>query len=126
MAQIAQVAIVATDQQMAAAPAIDQAHLKIMAYGDRGLEHELLQLFDRQAELLMGRMRPSDPASAATLAHTLKGSAAGIGAGAVVRAADAAEIAATRSPAELGVALDELARAVAEARTQIAALLRLA
>jgi HPt (histidine-containing phosphotransfer) domain-containing protein len=112
------------DPPPAAAPAIDEAHLRSMTYGDKGLEHELLQLFDRQAEILVARMRTSDPAAAATLAHTLKGSAAGIGAGGVMQAAQAAEIAAARSPAELDAALDRLARAVADARTEIAALLR--
>ncbi len=121
---MAQVAVVAADPQPAAAPAIDRAHLKRMTYGDSGLEQELLQLFDRQAEILIARMRTSDPAAAATLAHTLKGSASGIGAGGVAQAAQAAEIAAARSPAELDAALDGLARAVAEARSVIAALLR--
>ena len=51
-------------------------------------------------------MRASDPAAVATLAHTLKGSASGIGAGNVAQAAEAAELAAARSPAELDAALD--------------------
>jgi hypothetical protein len=95
-----------------------------MTYGDKGLEQELLQLFDRQAEILIARMRVSDPAATATLAHTLKGSASGIGAGGVMRAAQAAEVAAARSPAVLDGALESLARAVAEARSAIAVLLR--
>ena len=37
--------------------AIDRQHLSRMTFGDRSLEHEVLQLFDRQAELLIGRMR---------------------------------------------------------------------
>jgi HPt (histidine-containing phosphotransfer) domain-containing protein len=123
---MAQVAVVAADPGPAAAPAIDQTHLKRMTYGDSGLEQELLQLFDRQAEILIARMRMSDPAAVATLAHTLKGSASGIGAGAVAQAAQAAEAAAACSPAELGTALDELTRVVGEARTLIAALLRAA
>ncbi len=79
-------------------PAIDRAHLKQMTFGDRSLERELLQLFDRQAEQLMARMRASDAAVLAALAHTLKGSALGIGANEVARAAGAAEGAAARFP----------------------------
>jgi len=106
-----------------AAPAIDCVHLKQMTFGDRGLERELLQLFDRQAELLLARMRASEPAVLATLAHTLKGSAAGVGASAVARAAGAAEQAAAGSSVECAAALDDLAAAIDAARAEIAALL---
>jgi HPt (histidine-containing phosphotransfer) domain-containing protein len=121
---MAQVAILTADPAPAAATAIDQGHLKRMTFGDPSLEHELLQLFDRQAEILIARMRASDPAAVATLAHTLKGSASGIGAGNVAHAAEAAELTAARSPAELGRALERLAKAVDETRTLIAELLR--
>jgi hypothetical protein len=59
---------------------LDRDHLARMTFGDRSLEREVLQLFDRQSELLLERMRASEPAGIATLAHTLKGSAVGIGA----------------------------------------------
>ena len=55
-----------------------------MTFGDRSLEREVLQLFDRQAGLLLARMHSGEPAAVATLAHTLKGSAASIGATDVV------------------------------------------
>jgi HPt (histidine-containing phosphotransfer) domain-containing protein len=106
------------------AAVIDHDHLTRMTFGDRSLEREVLQLFDRQAELLMGRMRASDPAAVATLSHTLKGSAAGIGATRVAHAAADAELAAGRGPDACGAAIDRLAQAVDEARMQIAALLR--
>jgi HPt (histidine-containing phosphotransfer) domain-containing protein len=121
---MAQVAILTPDPAPATAPVIDQGHLKRMTFGDSSLEREVLQLFDRQAEILIARMRGSDPAAVATLAHTLKGSACGIGAGNVAQAAEAAELAAGRLPAELGAALDDLAKAVDEARALIATLLR--
>jgi HPt (histidine-containing phosphotransfer) domain-containing protein len=121
---MAQAAVLTADPVPTAATVIDLGHLKRMAFGDLSLEHELLQLFDRQAEILIARMRASDPAVVATLAHTLKGSASGIGAGNVERAAAAAELAATRSPAELGAALKCLAKAADEARSLIAELLR--
>jgi HPt (histidine-containing phosphotransfer) domain-containing protein len=104
--------------------AIDRSQLARMTFGDHSLEREVLQLFDRQAELLIARMRASAPSAVATLAHTLKGSAVGIGAGRVARAAGAAEMAATCTPGECSRAVDELAQTVEEARTQIAGLLR--
>ncbi len=111
------------DGTPAAAAAIDRAHLHRMTFGDRALERELLQLFDRQAMILLARMRDNEAAALAGLAHTLKGSAVGIGAGAVAKAAAAAEHAAGRSPAERDAAIDRLAAAVEAVRPEIAALL---
>jgi len=107
------------------AAAIDREHLARMTFGEPGLEHELLTLFDRQTELLLARMREAEPATAATLAHTLKGSASGIGAWGVARAAASCEQAASHngSPAERGLALAELDTAIAEARAEIAGML---
>jgi HPt (histidine-containing phosphotransfer) domain-containing protein len=110
--------------------AIDRQHLHRATFGDRSLEHEVLQLFDRQASLLIARMRDGAGsgsgagAKIGALAHTLKGSAAGIGAGAVARAAEATERAAAGSAAEVSAAVDRLAQAVGEAQTLIAELLR--
>ena len=104
--------------------AIDRRHLARMTFGDRSLEREVLQLFDRQAALLVARMRASEPPMVAGLAHTLKGSAVGIGAGPVARAAAAAELACGAGSAECRLAVDRLANAVDEARASIAALLR--
>lgn len=102
--------------------AIDRAHLKRMTFGDRALEREVLQLFERQAAVLIERMRSGDAAAIATLAHTLKGSALGIGAGGVAQAARAVEAAAT--PENTSLAIDRLAEAITAARASIAALLR--
>jgi HPt (histidine-containing phosphotransfer) domain-containing protein len=121
---MAHVAILPPDLAPATAPVIDRDHLERMTFGDSSLEREVLQLFDRQAEILIARMRVSDPAAVATLAHTLKGSASGIGAGNVALAAEATELAAGRSPIEAGAALDGLAKAVGEARALIATLLQ--
>lgn len=107
-----------------AAAAIDRGHLARMTFGDRSVEREVLQLFDRQAVMLIERIRASNPAAIASLAHTLKGSAAGIGAGLVARSAGETENAAGRSPAECSQAIDRLASAVDEARALIAELLR--
>jgi HPt (histidine-containing phosphotransfer) domain-containing protein len=108
------------------APAIDRGHLTHATFGDRGLEREVLQLFDRQAVLLIARMRTSEPRAVASLAHTLKGSAAGIGAWSVTRAAEAAELASSTDAAECDLAVRRLAAAVDEARVAIIELLRTA
>ena len=104
--------------------AIDRGHLTRMTFGDRSLEREVLALFDRQAELLIARMRGGEPSAVATLAHTLKGSAAGIGASRVAQTAGAAEIAAGLSAAECSQAIDRLAASVDEARVLIAEFLQ--
>jgi hypothetical protein len=103
--------------------AVDVAHLARMTLGDRRLEREVLELFDHQAALLLARMHATEPAGVASLAHTLVGSARGIGAWRVAAAAEAVEAAsaATGQPA-----LCELTAAVGEARRAIAGLLRTA
>jgi HPt (histidine-containing phosphotransfer) domain-containing protein len=100
---------------------IDLVHLARMTLGERSLEREVLALFDRQSTLLLARMRSAAPAGVATLAHTLKGSARGIGAWRVARAAEALEAA---DAADLGAALDRLAAATEEARALIVELLK--
>ncbi len=118
---MSQLAILTADPTPAAA-AIDRAHLAQMTFGDPSLERELLELFDRQAGLLITRMRQSDPAAVAALAHTLKGSARGIGAGEVARAAEAAELSAASGGC--ASAIDRLAAAIEDARALIAEMLR--
>jgi HPt (histidine-containing phosphotransfer) domain-containing protein len=121
---MAQLASKIIDEAPAApAPAIDRGQLARMTFGDTSLEREVLQLFDRQAAILIERMRNGDAAAFGSLAHTLKGSAAGIGAQRVARAADVAEFTAGASAAECSRALDRLAQAVDEARALIAELL---
>lgn len=103
---------------------LDRDHLARMTFGDRSLEREVLQLFDRQSELLLERMRASELAAIATLAHTLKGSAVGIGATRVASAAAEVEATAQAKPGESSRAIDALAQAVEEARAAISALIR--
>jgi HPt (histidine-containing phosphotransfer) domain-containing protein len=105
-------------------PAIDRAHLKLMTFGDRSLERELLRLFDRQAEVLIARMRQSETSVLAALAHTLKGSAVSVGANEVARTAAAVELAASASSAARAAAFESLARAIATTRAEIAVLLQ--
>ncbi len=119
---MAQLATTIVNQKPAVpAAAIDRSQLARMTFGDRSLEREVLQLFDRQAGLLLARMQSQEAAAVATLAHTLKGSAASIGATDVMLAAAAVEYA---GAAERNVALDRLAVAIDEACTAIAGLLR--
>ena len=114
--------VVESDGARHAYTVLDRAHLSRMTFNDRSLEQEVLQLFARQADLLMARMRKSAPAAIATLAHTLKGSAVGIGAGRVAQAAAAAEQAAGCAPWDCNDAIDQLAHAVDEVRAEIAAM----
>jgi HPt (histidine-containing phosphotransfer) domain-containing protein len=100
---------------------IDRAHLVRMTLDEPSLQREVLALFDRQASLLLERMRQASPGMAATAAHTLKGSAQGIGAWRVARAAQAVEQA---EGANHGAAIGALAAAIDEARRAISALLR--
>ena len=102
---------------------VDLVHLARTTFGDRALEREVLQLFERQSGMLIGRMRTAPPAAVAALAHTLKGSARGIGAWRVARAAETLEcIGASGNPT--GEALAALVEASDEARAVIAELLR--
>lgn len=70
---------------------VDLVHLARVTFGDRNLERELLEIFVRQASTIMQRIgdTETDDAGRAMLAHTLKGSALGIGAWSVARSADA-------------------------------------
>ena len=108
-----------------AAPAIDLAHLARMTLGDHSLEREVLALFDRQAEMLLARIRKATPAVAAAAAHTLKGSARGIGAWRVASAAEAVELAAaSQAVGEFKSAVAALATAVTESKVAICEMLR--
>jgi HPt (histidine-containing phosphotransfer) domain-containing protein len=107
---------------MPAEPTLDRRHLARMTLGDRALERELLELFDRQAAILLARMYEADAVSMPALAHTLKGSASGIGAGAVAEAARIIEQAS--SPTEQMAAVERLASAIAALRPVIVALLQ--
>src|SRR5262245_25042131 len=100
---------------------IDLVHLARMTLGERSLEREVLQLFDRQAAILLGRMQTAPVEAIGALAHTLKGSARAIGAMRVARAAEAVEFA---SAADTARALAALGIATDEARAFIADLLR--
>ncbi len=117
------------DRPLAAAgagAAIDTAHLSRMTLGELSLQREVLALFDRQADILLPRIRRGEPAVASASVHTLKGSATGIGAFKVARAAEAVEQAQSFKiqDAAAAAAIDTLAVVLEEAKAEIARLLR--
>jgi HPt (histidine-containing phosphotransfer) domain-containing protein len=97
---------------------IDETHLQRMTLGDRRLEREVLELFVRQTTIMLGRIVGAEPAMAAASAHTLKGSARGIGAWRVARAAELVENAA-RGEGAMDDAVAELKSASLEASAAI-------
>ena len=108
---------------------IDLVHLARQTLGDRALEVELLQLFERQAAQIIARL-DSDTGNAERrwrqdLAHTLKGSARAIGAHQVANTAQHYEnvLASTRDEAEITAARTALVAAVETARQAIGQLL---
>ena len=104
---------------------IDLDHLARMTLREPNLEREVLQLFDQQSEMLLERMTSEAPRVVAALAHTLIGSARGVGAWKVAAAAETVEhIAASPGPTALTAAMNRLSSAVAEAQVAIAELLR--
>ncbi|MBI4274515.1 MAG: Hpt domain-containing protein [Rhizobiales bacterium] len=103
---------------------IDLDHLSRMTLGDRSLEREVLGLFDRQAEMLSVRMHAAEPAMIAACAHTLKGSARGIGAWRVARSAEMVELIAATNRTGLDRAVETLHGSIQQARAVITDLLR--
>jgi HPt (histidine-containing phosphotransfer) domain-containing protein len=101
---------------------IDEVHLQRMTLGDRSLEREVLKIFARQTILTLERIAGVGPARAAAAAHTLKGSARGIGAWRVAQAAERLEQAAAAGEGDeraMRAAVAELEAASFEARTAI-------
>ena len=101
---------------------IDEVHLQRMTLGDRSLEREVLKIFARQTILTLERIAGVGPARAAAAAHTLKGSARGIGAWRVAQAAERLEQAAAAGEGDeraMRAAVAELEAASFEARMAI-------
>jgi HPt (histidine-containing phosphotransfer) domain-containing protein len=104
---------------------IDSEHLSRMTLGDRALEREVLELFARQAGMLRARMQASDTDVIGAAAHTLKGSATGIGAWPIARAAADIEASAeAHDRLALRKALLRLDSAIALAMAEISETLR--
>jgi HPt (histidine-containing phosphotransfer) domain-containing protein len=101
-------------------PLLDIEHLHDMTLGDVSLEREVLQLFDRQAALVLERLACAQASVVASCAHTVKGSARGIGAWRVARAAEQVEQVAVADGPDLPESVAQLAEAVQETRRAIA------
>jgi HPt (histidine-containing phosphotransfer) domain-containing protein len=99
--------------------AIDDDHLARMTLGDRVLEREVLEIFLRQATMMIERIERAEPGLAAVAAHTLTGSARGVGAWRVAQAAERLEQAAGHADAALDEAVDALKVATVEAGAAI-------
>jgi HPt (histidine-containing phosphotransfer) domain-containing protein len=104
---------------------LDLDHLSRMTLDDRALEREVLELFERQVLTLAERLDDSAAAPVvASCAHTLKGSARGIGAWRLASAAQEVERAATAGDLDLAASIVHFHTVIAETRTAIAARLR--
>ncbi|WOJ89885.1 Hpt domain-containing protein [Methylocapsa polymorpha] len=102
--------------------ALDWDYLARQTFGDVGLEFELLCVFRAQAEVVLQRLRGSQPMAdreKADFAHLLKGSARAIGAIRVGSACDVYEALLADSGRGADEALKDLAAAVAEAADEI-------
>lgn len=72
---------------------IDLVHLARQTMGDRGLECEVLRMFETQINLYFERLRATSDSYEITMGlHTLKGAARGIGAVPLAEQAAAAEV----------------------------------
>lgn len=97
---------------------VDLVHLARHTLGNRDLEQEVLRLFVRQSVVFLDRMKgAADSEQRAYAAHTIKGSARGIGAWQVAECAEAVEGGGNDAP------LTALEGAIDEANAYINALL---
>ena len=102
--------------------AVDFAYLEGFALNDAALIDEVLGLFGQQVEIWMRLLDPHGAAEAwRDGAHTLKGSALGIGAHALARVCGEAEAAAGEDPAYREALLGRLHYALDLAMADIAA-----
>lgn len=71
---------------------VDLVHLARYTLGNRSLEREVLVLFHAQCEIYLQRLKEAvDDKGWAEAAHTIKGSARGIGAWPIAKSAESAE-----------------------------------
>ncbi|MEP1206449.1 MAG: Hpt domain-containing protein [Rhizobiaceae bacterium] len=116
---------VTADEQRSAPPCasaknpVDLVHLSRQSLGDRSLENEILRLFHSQSQLYLDRLECATTAEERKLAaHTVVGSARGLGAWKVAQEAELVERACSR-PCDVSA----LRAAVEEANAYIEALL---
>ena len=104
-------------------PVLDLDHLERMTLGEKELQREVLMLFTQQSTDLLARLEKL-PREGASLAHTLKGSARGIGAFAVAEAAENLERG-LRQGLPVTAEVEALAQAIGSAQAAIAERLQL-
>ncbi len=93
---------------------IDLVHLSKYTLGDKDLERQVLSLFATQSTLYIDRLRDAEDDRAwLEAAHTLKGSAKGVGAWRVARYAEQVENLKGNERADLGnPAIEELSESI--------------
>ena len=102
--------------------AVDFAHLEAYAAGDVDLVDEVLGLFGEQAQMWLPLLDPAGPPEGwRDAAHTLKGSALGVGACVLAQACDAAEAEASPEAGLRSLQLDRIRTALDAALHDIAA-----
>jgi HPt (histidine-containing phosphotransfer) domain-containing protein len=102
--------------------AVDFGHLESFAAGDTALIDEVLAMFREQASLWVRLLDPDGPDDGwRDGAHTLKGSALGVGAFALAKACDEAEIGCALDPGRKAVMLGRVRDALDAALADIAA-----
>lgn len=91
-----------SDSQCGASRPIDLVHLSKYTLGNRSLENELLGLFRSQADVYLARLDAAgDEKEWQNAAHSLKGSARGLGAWALATLAEEAEKTALAARADI-------------------------
>ena len=104
--------------------AVDFAYLETYAAGDEALIEEVLGLFRQQAELWLPLLDPQGPDEGwRDAAHTLKGSALGVGAFVLAEACSTAEVEAGTGPGMRHLQLQRVRTAMDAALHDIAAYL---
>jgi len=102
--------------------AVNFGHLERYAAGDQALVDEVLEIFREQAAIWLRLLDPSAPDEAwRDAAHSLKGSALGVGAFALADECEAAERSQGAELAERTRMLDQIRDALDAALTDIAA-----
>lgn len=99
---------------------IDLVHLATYTLGNRPLERELLGMFRMQADLYVSRLEAAQSETEwKNTAHSLKGSARGLGAWAVGELAEQAERAAGADASTRRALLGEISKALAAVKVFI-------
>jgi hypothetical protein len=99
--------------KIATGPALDLDHLARQTFNDADLEAEVLALFRGQVPVLLARVEAGDEGARRAAAHTLKGSAQGIGAWIVADHARAVEAGDASALPALRAALRDVDAAIA-------------